>query len=186
MKNYQTKGVSNCTFKFVTSNVMCYIVGLLMITNSCNSKPDHVQLTKERDSLLIENKELRLQFLTLESKSKRVTTGSFDVFLFHFMTDTVFQNENIKFPLAQVFLNLEHGGLDTSFVNKNKWLHDPIYAYSATERSQVYDNFKMMINNSTERVVHWYGLENGADVRYFFKFSGKGRWELIKIEEFGT
>lgn len=180
-----TNKTGNCKiFKFWQDSVMVFmLLSFMIVMNSCNQKPEHVKLLKEIDRLLIQNSQLKQEVDSFKLNSK-ISSGEFDVFLWKFMTDSVFQKESVKFPLEQVLLNLDHGGLDTSFMSRNDWIHDPIYAYASTERSQVYDNYEMLLNHSNERLVHWFGLETGGNIRYYFRFTEK--WKLIKIENVGT
>ncbi len=184
MFNYRFKRSKCNIFKFVKNSVVALILFSFLITmNSCNQKPEHVRLIKEIDRLSILNSELKEKVNSLEQNNK-VSSRAFDIFLWDFMIDSVLQKESIDFPLEKVTLNTKHGGLDTSFITSKDWKHDPIYAYNSTERSQVYDNYEMLLNHSRERLVHWFGLETGGNIRYYFKFTD--RWKLIKIENFGT
>jgi len=54
-----------------------------------------------------------------------------------------------------------------------------IYFNSISERIQVYDNFNLEFRPTNERLLHWYGVETGGDVKYYFQ-GFDGLWYLIK------
>ncbi len=96
------------------------------------------------------------------------------------MTDSTFQISRINFPIKHISWKENLGGeIDTIRIKKAEWEYDLFYLNIASGRTQIYDNFELNIRPSNERLLHWYGVETGGDVKYYFEgFNGK--WYLIK------
>jgi hypothetical protein len=112
-------------------------------------------------------------------------------FLWSFMTDPVFQLERVSFPLEyETWQDDEDGYPDlggeivTHKITRTDWKHDYLYANSASERTQVYDNFERSFRDTDERMIHWFGVESGGDAKYFFK-AKNGKWFLVRKEQLG-
>ncbi len=147
------------------------------------------------DKLESENAELLTKIAQLKNSSYKnsnfFNNEDFWLFFMKFMEDSTFQISRIKFPLTYITWkklpngNLDIGGeIDTVKIDRNNWLYDSFYINQATERTQVYDNFNLQFHPTNERALHWFGVETGGDIKYFFKgFNGK--WFLVKKEDLG-
>ncbi|WP_242134106.1 DUF4348 domain-containing protein [Aestuariivivens marinum] len=132
------------------------------------------------DSLTTELKKAKVKIKTLKSKlcyssSKVFNNENFDSFFWKFMTDSTFQISRINFPLKYISWKESIGGeIDTIGIKKAEWEYDLFYLNTASERTQIYDNFELNLRPSNERLLHWYGVETGGDVKYYFEgFNGK-------------
>lgn len=74
---------------------------------------------------------------------------------------------------------------DSSSIEKKDWLYSDHNYRQNSFRTQVYDNFKMKMRNTGERVVHYEGIENGINYSMYFKLVGR-KWYLVKIIDRGT
>lgn len=110
---------------------------------------------------------------------------NFHSFFWKFMTDSIFQLDRVKFPMEYITWKEYIGGeIDTIKIQKTEWEHDTFYINTASERTQIYDNFNLSFRPSNERLLHWYGVESGGDAKYYF--SGyNGKWYLIKKVQLG-
>lgn len=166
---------------------------LSLIIFSCqytNNSKNISQLNAEVDSLKIKlsNREEELNQLkssNIENSFKVINNESFDSFFWNFMTDSIFQIQRVQFPLTYITWKDDIGGeIETIILNKNNWKYNSFYIDSASERTQVYDNFDLKLRPTNQRVIHWYGVETGGDSKYYFEgFDGK--WYLIKQEQLG-
>lgn len=112
---------------------------------------------------------------------------NFDDFLFRFGSDEAFQRERIDFPLKVITwedYEEKRGEIIETEVPNNEWQHDFLFV-TESYRSQVYDNHKEKLRNSNERLFQWIGVENGVNVKYFFK-AINGKWYLVKKEDLST
>ncbi|WP_323755821.1 DUF4348 domain-containing protein [Roseivirga sp.] len=158
-----------------------------------NQKITDLKLTI--DSLTLELKELKTDkgkgpSGSINNKDKS-TNEEFWGFLWSFMTDSAFQIERVSFPLQyETWKEDEEGYPDLGGeivihkLTKDNWEHDYLYANSATERTQVYDNYEMSFRDTDERIIHWFGVESGGDAKYFFK-AKDGKWYLVRKEQLG-
>jgi hypothetical protein len=177
-----------------------YLLILFLIFIACigNSQEVESKLQSKIDSLSIELDKVRAELMKQKEGSivsviekENYQNEDFDSFFWVFMTDSAFQKSRIKFPLKCITWKTKLNGdadlggeIDTIQISETKWHYDPFYINFATERTQVYDNFKLKLRPSNERVLHWYGVESGGDAKYFFKgFDGK--WYLIEKEQLG-
>ena len=118
-------------------------------------------------------------------KTKIYSNEKFNSFFWNFMTDSTFQVSRIKFPMKYITWKDELGGdIDTIKINKTEWKYDSFYINTASERTQIYDNFNLNFRPSNERVLHWYGVESGGDIKYYF-IGFNGKWYLTKKEQLG-
>lgn len=112
---------------------------------------------------------------------------NFDLFLFKFASDPAFQLSRIQFPLKlTTWSNPYEVGGETVIkeVKKEDWNHDYLFAvYDA--RAQVYDNHEGKLRDTDERMFQWIGVENGVNVKYFFKRIN-GEWFLVAKESLGS
>lgn len=191
----KAKSISNFHFFFL----LCWMVF------SCNSAEKEQKileleakvkgLKESNHQLAVKNAELESQIFNLESQldgsPKIYSNEDFWTFFWKFMTDTSFQVTRITFPLEYItWKELPNGDIDlggeivTVHIPKKEWNHDYLYASTANERTQVYDNFKLKFQPTNERVLHWFGIETGGDAKYFFK-AFKSKWYLVKKEQLG-
>lgn len=170
----------------------CSIAILVFSQLSCGNKTekDLDAFRQTADSLRVELYKSNLQITELQnkieaSKPKVFYNENFDSFFWDFMTDSVFQRKRIKFPLSYITWKDEIGGeIDTLKVEAADWKYNSFYINTASERTQIYDNFQLKLNPSNKRVVHWYGVETGGDSKYFFQ-GFKGQWFLVRKEQLG-
>ncbi|MBC3848003.1 DUF4348 domain-containing protein [Winogradskyella echinorum] len=172
-------------------------VSLVLITFMCliiscnkNIETNNSSFNKTIDSLrrelTISNDELKSLKANNDSKIElRYNNENFDAFFWSFMTDSTFQLERIKFPLKYITWEDELGGeIDTIKLIKPEWKYNSFYLNTASERTQIYDNFELNLRTTNERLLHWYGVETGGDSKYYF--TGKnGKWYLTKWEQLG-
>ena len=145
---------------------LTYIVLPLLLLISCK--------TERKEAVQAELLEVEM------ATNDGVKNENFESFLIKFMGDTLFQLNRIKFPLEYVTWHDEMGEeIDTLSVNMADWKHESLYFNYATERTQIYNNFDLEIEDTNERVIHWYGIEHGMDRKYYF-WRFKGEWFLIK------
>ena len=115
-----------------------------------------------------------------------VDQEDFDAFFYKFMLEPDFQLSRIDFPLKIIgFKDGYPGGeIDTTYFTKDKWQHNSYYL-NEISIPIVYDNYKMELQNTDERVFVWAGVENGINLKSYFKRI-EGKWYLIKEEDFST
>lgn len=133
----------------------------------------------------INNQELHFKDSTTLVKSDFVLED-FNDFFYKFMIEPDFQLSRIKFPLE--FISFKDGvpgaDIDTIFITKVEWKHNYYYLHNESIPI-IYDNYEMKIKDTDERVFIWAGVENGINVKSFFKRID-GKWYLIKEEDFST
>jgi hypothetical protein len=157
---------------------------------SCNNQTNQPDYKGEIEKLHSEIHQLDSINLVLlnnleEKKTDVYKNENFQQFFWKFMTNPKFQNERIKFPLTYItWKELPGEKIDTIKIEKREWTYDSFYINSASERTQIYDNFDLKFQPTNERLLHWYGVETGGDSRYFFK-GYEGKWFLIKKEQLG-
>lgn len=101
-----------------------------------------------------------------------------------FITDSSFQKTRIKFPLEYNTYDIDSLRDIYTEIKQSDWKFNSFYFNSASERTQIYDNFNLKFQPTNKRLLHWYGIETGGDSKYFFEgFDGK--WFLIKKEDSG-
>jgi len=109
----------------------------------------------------------------------------FNDFIYKFVLDSTYQLQRIKFPLEfRKWESDEFDSVETTWISAEKWNYDQLYL-SMSARPQFYDNFEAKLRETDERVVAWEGVENGINIKYYFKRI-TGRWYLIKKEDFST
>lgn len=175
-----------------------YISLLMLLFVACNSgnHRNEIRLQHQLDSLSNELEKVKIELLdaqntTSAKQSEEYTNEDFNTFFSKFMSDSVFQKNRIQFPLKYVTWRTTPGGevdlggaIDTIQIKNSNWKYDPLYINSASERTQIYDNFELKYRPTNERLLHWYGIESGGDAKYFFQGLG-GKWFLTKKEQLG-
>ena len=133
----------------------------------------------------VNNQELHFKDSIIVVKSDFVQED-FNDFFYKFMIEPDFQLSRVKFPLEFVKFKDGYPGddIDTIYITKEKWQHN--YYYLKKESIPIiYDNYDMKFQNTDERLFVWAGVENGINVKSFFKRID-GKWYLIKEEDFST
>jgi hypothetical protein len=122
----------------------------------------------------------------LTSLEMEVEQEDFDDFFYQFMIDPDFQLSRIKFPLRSVSFKdgYPSNKRDTTYITKDQWHHD-FYYLDQTSIPKIYDNYKMQLQDTDERVFVWSGVENGINVQSFFKRID-GYWRFIKRVDVST
>ena len=158
---------------------------MITICYSCNKKEQVINGHHKRaDSLLVELNRTKNSYLKLKEKIastsiKNYKNEDFNNFFYSFMTDSTFQKSRIKFPFEYHTTDIDSMKELKIIIKETEWEFNPFYFNTASERTQIYDNFELKYQPSNERLLHWYGVESGGDSRYFFKgFNGK--WFLVK------
>lgn len=165
---------------------------ILFIVSSCIENENNIShaLQKKSDSLKIELEKVKSEINSLKfdfgkGKTKIYSNEKFNSFFWNFMTDSTFQISRIKFPMKYITWKDELGGdIDTIKIKKPDWKYDSFYINKASERTQIYDNFNLNFRPSNERVLHWYGVESGGDIKYYF-IGFDRKWYLTKKEQLG-
>jgi hypothetical protein len=167
------------------------ILSFILLTQCGKESKQQLREYKEQVlnlSLKVSKLEAEKRNLEIELNSKkqeRFDNEDFKGFFWRFMTDSAFQLSRIKFPLPFNTWKGDIGGeIITKNVNISDWNYDPFYSNSASERTQIYDNFKMQFQPSNKRLLHWYGIETGGDAKYYFE-GFDGLWYLTKKEQLG-
>ena len=121
-----------------------------------------------------------------EGKINRIINEDFISFFEEFCFNKDFQIKRIKFPLKSIHYNEEYTKLDTSYIQKEEWVHKRFY-FGPNDESygQIYDSFEHKLQDTNERVFAWHGLGNGIQIFYYFKRI-EGKWYLIKEEDLST
>jgi|TARA_B110000967_G_scaffold174048_1_gene185998 hypothetical protein len=132
------------------------------------------------------NPKLNLEDSTVFTNEPDLKQENFDDFFYKFMIETDFQLSRVKFPLQVIGFK---GGYasddrDTIYFTKDKWEHN-FYYMNKQAIPIIYDNYDMELKNTDERLFIWVGVENGINVKSFFKRI-EGKWYLIKQEDFST
>ncbi|PIB38403.1 DUF4348 domain-containing protein [Maribacter sp. 4G9] len=145
-------------------NVSIVSFETLTIQNlSFNPAPEDWHLDKNYKSYISENSDYE-----------------FFVFLNNFTLDSIFQKENIRFPLPYFHLDYKNDyetlkdtfSVDTwKYINLDKSLKE-LFTLNQNE-------------NSDYRPLFLRGIANGVHIKYTFKRLQK-QWELIKIEDYST
>ncbi|WP_178985705.1 DUF4348 domain-containing protein [Winogradskyella helgolandensis] len=168
-----------------------FLIFVICIFN-CESKTtnERTNLNHTIDSLKVELLNANNIINSLKGEANKIiepkyNNENFDSFFWSFMTDSTFQMNRIKFPLTYITWKDDLGGpIDTLSFPKNKWKYNSFYINTASERTQIYDNFDLILRPTNERVIHWYGVETGGDSKYYFE--GKnGKWYLVQKEQLG-
>ncbi len=165
-------------------NIVILIIIILFYSCDKREKAEITNFKNKIDSLTNElntYKKSNLQFKNkLNSKSiKEYNNEDFNRFFFSFMTDSVFQKNRIIFPLKYYTTDINLMKDTVIHIQKKDWIHKPFYINSASERTQIYDNFDLSLRRTNQRLLHWYGVETGGNSKYYFE-GIKGKWFLIK------
>ncbi|WP_430907510.1 DUF4348 domain-containing protein [Maribacter sp. 2-571] len=162
--------------------ILILITFVFLFSCNNNNNVETTRLEKKIDSLKAElqkNKTPQPEVKIEEKVTQEYNNESFNSFFYSFMTDSVFQRNRIKFPLKYHTTDIETMKDTLIIIRKNEWKHNPFYFNTASERTQIYDNFEMKFQPSNERILHWYGIEAGGNSKYYFTgFDGK--WFLTK------
>ncbi len=172
---------------------MKYLIAFFIIGLLCSAckRVENNNCSKENkliDSLQTETSNLRKELAEFKSKKQTRTSNheDFDSFLYSFMTDSLFQLRRTKFPLMFIHWKdyLPGDKIDTSYYEKDNWKHRWFYMIGYGEIPQLYDNYKMELRPTNERLLHFTGVETGTNSKYYFKLIDK-KWYLIKMENLG-
>jgi hypothetical protein len=114
---------------------------------------------------------------------------NFDTFFYRFSSDKEFQISRIVFPLISIHWSEKNDQdifeqTDTTYVVEQDWEHENFFLLE-DYRPQIYSNFKEELADTDERLFCWHGVENGIDIKFFFKRK-YGTWFLIKKEDLST
>jgi len=106
-------------------------------------------------------------------------------FLIKFSYDTKFQSERIIFPLQKEKLSSDLSQNVHVFINKKNW--EPVHLLKGNQNymTDIQYSFNEVNHNSSERVLVFLGLENGINVKYYFKLYNN-LWYLKKIVDYST
>ena len=132
------------------------------------------------------NPELRLKDSTITLDKSDLEQEDFDRFFHKFMMEADFQLSRVKFPLEFVGFKDGYPGdeMDSIYFQKENWQHNSYYL-GEESIPIIYDSYEMELRNTDERVFVWAGVENGINVKFYFKRIN-GKWYLINIEDFST
>lgn len=115
--------------------------------------------------------------------------GDFPAFIREFFRNVEFQKERTRFPLP-IFSLTDEWKEANVYVDKSNWtpLRGPKHFECAMDcfDTVVYDNFERRpLRETGQRVFSFVGVENGINESYYFELI-KGRWFLVKRENFST
>lgn len=163
---------------------MLIIISLTFIFSCKNEGKDvNADFQKKIDSLTTELNKSKTKLSEMEkseSKSKtKYQNEDFDTFFYNFMIDSTFQKSRIQFPLEYHTTDIEIMKDTVINIQKKDWKYNPFYIRTASERTQIYDNFGLEFQPTNERLLYWYGIEAGGDSKYYFKAIER-KWYLIK------
>jgi hypothetical protein len=102
-------------------------------------------------------------------------------FLSQFWNDSIYQMNNIQFPIDERYSNAEKDyQIDIEKIHKNDWLYwdflnNPIQIVSFSS-----ENIK-----TNNRYIYLRGIDNGISIRYTFQKT-KSSWRLVLIEDYST
>ncbi len=132
------------------------------------------------------NPEIHIKDSVVVIKKATIVQEDFDDFFYKFMIEANFQLSRVKFPLEFIGFKDGYPGdeIDTIYFTKDKWQHNSYYL-DKQSIPIIYDNYDMELQNTDERVFVWSGVENGINIKSFFKRID-GKWYLIKQEDFST
>jgi hypothetical protein len=146
------------------------------------------EMNRFTEGVIMDAQKLKLQFTdaVILSNNSDVVQEDFDDFFYKFMLEPDFQVSRVKFPLKFIGFKNGHPGnhIDTVYLLKDKWKHKSYYL-GRQYIPIIYDNYDLVLQNTDERLFRWAGVENGIDVKSFFKRIG-GQWYLIQEENFST
>ena len=109
----------------------------------------------------------------------------FTEFIYEFVTDSIFQMSRIRFPLEKIiYKDAEYDETEIQLITEKEWKHIILF-FDMDYQLQLYDNFDCKLRNSDERVYAYEGVENGINIKYYFK-KIKSKWYLIKMEDLST
>ncbi|MFD0993235.1 DUF4348 domain-containing protein [Tenacibaculum geojense] len=154
-----------------------FLTGCKGINNERKHHKTIDSLKTQLNLLKQDNQELknRIEITTI----KTYKNEDFNNFFYSFMVDSIFQKNRVKFPLEYRTTNIDSMKEILIKINKDEWKYNSFYINSASERTQIYDNYDLKFQPTNERMLHWYGVESGGNSKYYFKgFNGK--WFLIK------
>ena len=160
------------------------ILATFLILLGCNNNDKSYAngLLKKVDSLQAElkkSKDLKTEDKIEKTITKKYNNEDFNSFFYSFMTDSVFQKSRVKFPFEYHTTDIDTMKDTLIIINEREWKHNPFYFDTASERTQIYDNYELRFQPTNERLIHWYGIEAGGDAKYYFNgFDGK--WFLTK------
>ena len=160
--------------------LILFVLAFISCENSNEAQVD--ELKKEVWQLKNEIKALK------SSKDYSLApTENFNRFLEKFMTDSLFQIERTAFPLTYIYLDFDSPNLqtDTTFLQKENWRHQWFYFNDFSYIPRFYDNYQMELRNTSQRLLHFKGIETGTNSKYYFEFQNN-KWLLIWIENFST
>ena len=127
---------------------------------------------------------LLLLFPCVATYSQKIDE-SFYNFLVKFSFDENFQKERIQFPLEKTFLSEDSARPITKNIDRGEWKHIYLLRPHQSYFTDIRHHFGEPEKDSTERVLVYIGIENGIDIKYYFK-KLDGQWYLIKITDFST
>lgn len=166
------------------------LLSVLIISSCTDDRKERIDKNKTTiDSLLTELNRTKVSFEKLKNKiktgeDKKFYNEDFNSFFYSFMTDSSFQKNRIKFPLEYNTYDIDSMKDINLNIKKSEWKFNSFYFNSASERTQIYDNFELRLQPTNERMLHWYGIETGGDSRYYFE-GYEGKWFLTKKEDSG-
>lgn len=106
-------------------------------------------------------------------------------FLIKFSYDEEFQIERINFPLTKTELSDDLDKRVTKEVEVKEWKHISLIPKGQSYFTDIQHSFKHENSTSNEKIFLFVGIENGIDIRYYFK-RYNGLWYLIELKDLST
>ncbi|NIP27409.1 MAG: DUF4348 domain-containing protein [Phycisphaerae bacterium] len=128
---------------------------------------------------------LLMSFVNQFQKSHKGSAENFHHFLVRFSFDETFQRSRIKFPLEKSELSDDYKKTVTVKVDSADWKPVSVIHKEQLYITDIRFSFEEQEEDSDERIFAYIGIENGIDIRYYFK-RHKGLWWLVKIADFST
>jgi len=155
-------------------NILTLLIIILCYSCENKYKAEINEYKNKIDSLTSElniYKKSNLQFKNKHSSKliKEYENENFNNFFFSFMTDSVFQKDRIIFPLKYHTTTIDLMKDTIIYIQKKDWVHNSFYINTASERTQIYDNFDLNLRRTNKRLLHWYGVETGGNSKYYFE-----------------
>lgn len=162
------------------------IIAILILSFGCNRPNSNIEtdLKKKNDSLTTELTKTKKSLKALkekltQEKTKKYRNEDFNRFFYSFMTDSVFQKSRIKFPFIYHTTDIDTEEDIKIVIEEDEWKYNSFYINTASERTQIFDNFELKFQPTNERLLHWYGIEAGGNSKYYFE-GINGKWFLAK------
>ncbi len=151
-----------------------YIFGLILLTISCRQTENKTSTATQTDNTTTQTDSSQKQIAHFDK------TEDFDEFLENFSGIPDFQLDRVKFPLP----DCDYPGDKDSHCDtlvKSKWIHLILIDTSKSPImiTKLYDNFKLEMKNTGERVLSFEANGTSVCSLYFFRLID-GKWYLVK------